>query len=96
MLFEREGHPGRASCVLATEAASAIGYNDLTAPTERDLQRLVGNTIGATMADATASRTHSRLVRLALANSVSATPPLLTQDGKPPARTTTPRERPAA
>ena len=65
MLFEREGHPGRASCVLATEAASAVGYNDLTASTERDLQRLVGNTIDATMADAIVSRTHSRMVRLA-------------------------------
>ena len=93
MLIERQGHPGRASCVLAAEAASAFGYPDLTAPTERDLQRLVGNTIEKTMADAIASRTHSRLVRFAIKNTAPATvavlrsvpsaPPLLTQGGKP-------------
>ena len=49
MLVLRDGHLGRVSRVLAAEAASAIGCHDLTAPTERDLQRLVGNTIDKTI-----------------------------------------------
>ena len=65
MLIEREGHPGRASCVLAAEAASTFGHPDLTTPSELDLQRLVGNTIKKTMADAIASRTYSSLIEIA-------------------------------
>ena len=96
MLIERDGHPGRASHVPTTEAASTIGRRDLTAPTERDLQRSAGDTIDKTMANAIIDCTYQRLVRFALngvtsatvtvLRAVSSTPPLLTHDGVPPAR----------
>ena len=97
MLAERDEYLGRASCVLATEAASAFGCHDLTAPTERDLQRLVGNTIDKTIADAIIDRNHPHLVQFAINSATTATvavlrtvpstPPLLTIGSNPPART---------
>ena len=96
MLILRGRHPGRASRVLAAEATSAFGCSDLAAPTERDLQRLVGNTIDKNMAGATVERTHPRLIRFAIDSAASATvavlrtvpstPSLLTPGGNPPAR----------
>ena len=96
MLAEQDGHLGRASCALGAEAASAIGCHGLAAPTERDLQRLVGNTIDKIIADAIIERTHPRLVRFAINNAapataavlrtVPSTPPFPTSDGIPPTR----------
>ena len=96
MPIKRDGHLGCASRVLATEVASAIGRQDLTAPTERDLQRLAGDTIDKTMADAIIDRAHPLLIRFGINGATSATvavlytmlsvPPPPTLDCTPPAR----------
>ena len=64
--------------------------------TERDLQRLAGNTVDKTMSNVILGRSHPRLVRFVLNGATSATvavlrtvpsaPPLLTHGGAPPAR----------
>ena len=91
MLIERDGHPGRASCALATEAASAIGRQDLAAPTKRDLQRLAGNTINKTMTDAIIDCTHPHLTRFATNGATSATVAVLRTIPPTPPFLTVPR-----
>ena len=96
MLIERDGHQNHASCVPTTEAAPAFGCRDLTALTERDLQRRVGNTIDKIMAGAIIERTNPRLIgfainsaapaTIAVLRTVLSTPPPLTLDGIPPTR----------
>ena len=66
MIVERETHPGRASHVLADEAAAAMGLPELPRDLpERDKQRLVGNAITDVMAKAVMRRAARRVAQMA-------------------------------
>ena len=85
MIVERPSHPGRASHVLVTEAASAMGVTvDPGLPREQQ-QRHVGNAIVDVMADAISARVVDRASVAAAKLAPSATmAPMMSAPAPPP------------